>query len=421
MSTGSTDRPGRRLRIFAALLTALVALASLTACGEDESPVTSDPTDRDAIASIEKTLRQRARAVRDRDPVRFTATLGQRDDAFVAEQEGYLDNLDQLPLATYRITLVDDSLKRAGRSYWAEVLVRTQLQGYDVAPVVTRDRWRFTPTRDGRRYLVSSTRDAGWEAGHDTQPQPWDLGPIEVREAPGVLGIFDATTLPLADEVLSAVSQSRFEVKSILPDTLEDPGGVVVSTLSDLAFLESLDGLPTAPADLDALTVPVPRDAERPEGPVASYRVVLSPDVLDEGEQVVDRLVRHELTHVALGDHARRAPLWLDEGLAEYVSVRPLAPVQRPLQTDALDLVATGVNDLPPDEAFGGADAEGWYGVAWWVCEYVAATYGEDALWALVDGFAAGRDEQAVVFDTLGVTTSELAQAGIALMRSTYG
>ena len=154
---------------------------------------------------------------------------------------------------------------------------------------------------------------------------------------------------------------------------------------------------------------------------MSSYRIVLSPHVLDESDEVLDRLVRHELTHVALGEQARGVPLWLAEGLAEYVSVQPIAPAERRLQTDALNLAAAGVADVPPDSEFGGAHAEGWYAVSWWVCEYIAATYGEPALWTLLDGLAEGGDQQTVVHEQLGITTSELAHEGIELMRRTYG
>ena len=153
---------------------------------------------------------------------------------------------------------------------------------------------------------------------------------------------------------------------------------MVVYVLADQAFVESLDGLPvTDPDRLDGVDRSGAPRRPRPGGPVSSYRIVLSPHVLDESDEVLDRLVRHELTHVALGDHARGVPLWLAEGLAEYVSVRPVAPAERRLQTDALNLAAAGVADVPSDSEFGGAHAEGWYAVSWWVCEYIAATYGE--------------------------------------------
>lgn len=421
MSIGSLSPQGRRRRLTTALLLPALLLTALAACGDDPPVSSYDPED-DVVDAIERTLQQRARAISDRDPVKFDQTYAQRNAGFVAEQDRYFDNLGQLPLDTVRFDVAPNTLQSDGEAYWAVVTIRIELLGYDVAPVITRDRWRFAPTRDERRYLVTSTTDPDWEAASGSQPQPWDLGEIEVRDGAGVLGIFDESTVVDADQVLASVSESRFAVRSVLPLGIEDPGGVVVYVLSDPAFLDALDGLPVSDPELvDGATIPVPRDAEDPGGPVASYRIVLNPDVVDEDDQGLDRLVRHELTHVAVGERARGVPLWFSEGLAEYVSVRPIAPAERRLQTDALNLVAAGVSDLPSDEEFAGEDAEGWYAVSWWVCEYIAATFGEGALWTLLDGLGDGADQQAVISDQLGTTTSKLVQDGIDLMRITYG
>ncbi|PWN03677.1 hypothetical protein DJ010_06205 [Nocardioides silvaticus] len=419
----SPAAPPASSRVRRAVATFLLVLAAplLVACGDEPPAATSDP-EAGVVDAIQQTLRQRARALVGRDRLRFDRTYARRDADFAAEQGRYYGNLEQLPIETLRFEVSHGSLEPDGDSdaYWAVVTVRLQLEGYDVAPVITRDRWRFAPARDGRRYLVTATTDPEWgRAG--PQPQPWDLGEIEVRDGPGVLAVLDAGTVVHADEVIDSVSESRFAVRSVLPVDIDDPGGVVVYVLSDGAFLDSLDGLPvTDPDRLDGATVPVPRDAETGGGKVASYRIVLNPDVLDGDEEGLDRLVRHELTHVAVGDRGRGVPLWLSEGLAEYVSVRPISPSARRLQTDALSLAASGVDRLPADEDFAGEDAEGWYAVSWWVCEYVAANYGEDALWALLDGLAGGADQESVVSEQLGISTTDLVTNGVDLMTRTY-
>lgn len=416
----STARRPSRARVLRALLPVLLA-GPLSACGDDSPVVDVDPEAK-VVAAIEQTLRQRAQALVRRDEAGFDRTVVERAPRLAAEQERYFDNLGQLPIGLLRYELDPDSLELDGNGYWAEITIHLQLEGYDVAPVATHDRWRFAPTRNERRYLLASTTDAAWEEESGPQPQPWDLGEIEVREGPGVLGIFDATTLPRADAVVSAVSEGRFEVRSVLPDDVGDPGGVVVYALADPSFVESLDSLPVKdPARLDGATVPVPRNDRDDSGKVSSYRVVLSPHVLYQDQSALDRLVRHELTHVALGEHARGAPLWLTEGLAEYVSVRPIAPAERQLQSEALDLIATDIRELPPDAAFGEARAEGWYAVSWWVCEYVAATYGETVLWSLLEQLADGGDQHAVVEDLLDISTADLVDGGVDLMRRTYG
>ncbi|KAA1416346.1 hypothetical protein F0U44_18655 [Nocardioides humilatus] len=429
MSTGRTSAPDSRYRRLAALLSLALLGPAFAACGDDDVPVSPDDPERYVVEAIERTLHQRARAMLNGDSVGFDRSLARRDAAFVEAQDRYYGNVTQLPLGAVRFTLGTESLEPDGPdggdggAYWAEITIRLQIEGYDVAPVVTRDRWRFVPTANQRRYLLASTTDRAWEADHPSQPQPWDLDEeIEVRDAPGVLGIFDDDSLGSASSVLDAVSLGRFQVKSVLPTELSDPGGVVLYALSDPAFVDSLSGLPFSDPDrLDGATIPVPRDATDADGRVASYRILLSPHVLDQGEEVLDRLVRHELTHVALGERAQGVPLWLTEGIAEYVSVQPIAPAERRLQTDALNLAASGVDDLPSDADFGGEHAEGWYAVSWWVCEYIAATYGADALWLLLDALHDGGDQASVISQQLGISTSALAEQGVALMRRTYG
>ncbi|MEZ0580834.1 hypothetical protein [Nocardioides sp. MH1] len=420
MSTGRARTRGAR-GFVATLLPLALAGALLAACGDDDPPSSpGDPTGL-AVQEIEHTLRQRARAILDGDSVLFHRTVAGRG-TFLDDQDRYFDNLGQLPLGMLRFDLDPTSLDKDGDGYWADVTVRLRLQGYDVSPVITHDHWRFAPTRNQRRYLLASTTDKRWEADHPSQPQPWDLDEeIEVRDAPGVLGIFDDGSVGSASTVLDAVAEGRFQVRSVLPADLTDPGGVVVYALSDPEFVESLSSLPVNDPDrLDGATVPVPHDAEGGDGRVSSYRVLLTPHVLDQTGDVLDRLVRHELTHVAVGSRARGVPLWLSEGIAEYVSVQPIAPAERRLQTDALDLAARGVEDLPSDADFSGADAEGWYAVSWWVCEYIAATYGASALWALLDALHDGGDQADVVPEQLGISTAQLVAEGIALMRRTY-
>lgn len=397
--------------------------ATLTACGADDTPVSPVDPEHEIVQAVERTLHQRTRAIVDRDAVLFDRTLSARDPDFVRDQDRYFGNVGELPLGAVRIDLDERSLERHGKGYWAEVTIRLQLHGYDVVPVITHDRWRFVPTRNQRRYVLASTTDPGWEARVKPQPQPWDLDEkIDVREAPGVLGIFDDATLGSSGAVLDAVSQGRFEVKAVLPPEISDPGGVVVYALADPEFAASLAGLPFSDPDrLDGATIPVPHDATDARSRIASYRVMLGPQVLDEDEAVLDRLVRHELTHVAVGGLASGVPLWLNEGIAEYVSVQPIAPAERMLQTGALDLAAAGVPDLPTDEDFSGEHAEGWYAVSWWVCQYIADTYGASRLWSLLEALHDGGDASEVVPRQLGISTSQLAGDGVALMRRTYG
>lgn len=409
---------------FAGKATASLALVAglFAGCADDAREPNQTNPEAEVVEAIERALQRRARALAAEDPTAFARTIAQRDKDFARSQRRYFDNLRQLPLGKVRFELDPETLRPRGRQYWAEVRITLEVRGYDAAPVETRDRWRFRPVDDGRRFVLSSVTDPAWEGRFGSQVQPWDLLEVNVLEENGVLIVFDRGTAASAERILEMVANGRSEVAEVLPDSYEDRRGVVVYTLSDPAFVESLEGLPVNDPDrLDGLTIPVLRRSIDGKGAVASYRILLDPDVLDEGEQVLDRLVRHELTHVALGDRARGVPLWLTEGLAEYVSVRPLAPVERRLQSEALDLAAAGIDGLPPDGVFGGPSAEGWYGVSWWICEFVAGTYGADALWSLLSAFDRRVTADDVLAEELQISGEDLVQGGVSLMRRTYG
>ena len=83
-------------------------------------------------------------------------------------------------------------------------------------------------------------------------------------------------------------------------------------------------------------------------------------------------------THVAIGEHDDHAPIWLSEGLAECVSVRPLAPEDRAV-SDA-PIAAAGAGGRPSCRTTRRSTTRTsalHYGVSWWACEYLAPTFGQ--------------------------------------------
>ncbi|WP_408895562.1 hypothetical protein ACJ5H2_11690 [Nocardioides sp. R1-1] len=413
--------PARARRFVPALA---LLLLPLVACSEEQPPPTySGSGYEDVAALMQKTLDRRARGLRTHDVRRFRRTLDRADAGLVAEQQTYFDNLTALPVGELRYELAADTITpvEGSEDYWVEVALVLGLDGYDAAPARTRDRFLFTPSADGRRLVVTSTTDHAWETAHPGNVQPWDLGPIRVAQTVGVLGIFDDATVRHAPAVLAAASSGRSDVRAVVgggPDGAVT--GVVVYSVRDPAFLRGLaDQTVGDPDRADGLTVAVPVDGTDARLGVSSYRIYLSPRVLDQQAGVLGRLVRHELTHAVLGARGRGAPLWLSEGIAEYVSVRPMAPARRRLPARALDLAGT-VRDVPGPAQFGGPDAEAWYAVSWWVCEHIAAVYGAPTLFSLLDRLADGADQNQVVPDVLGVTPAELAQRGVGLMQRTY-
>ncbi|MCX6401266.1 MAG: hypothetical protein NTX33_15220 [Propionibacteriales bacterium] len=421
---GPTRRTGPvRGALRSLLFLTVVGLLSLTACSDDLPPPTySGDEFADVGQLMQRTVNARAAALRERDIARFRRTLVGSDAGLVSDQQVYYDNLEQLPIQAlrYRVLPKTITLVEGTDDYWAEVVVALQLQGYDDAPVRTRDRFLFTPSASGTRMLIASTTDYEWEADHPGNAQPWDLGAVKVYERPGVLGVFDYYTQESSSSVVDAVSSGRSDVRAVIGNQEPTTDGVIVYSLQDPPFLRGLaDQTVGDPDRADGLTIAVPIDARTPAKGAASYRIFLNPRVLLEQPAVIGRLVRHELTHAMLRSRGRGAPLWINEGLAEYVSVRPMPPAKRRLPARALTVGATAT-DLPGEDEFAGSDAEAWYAVSWWVCEYVASAYGEDVLLLLRDRLENGADQAEALQAVLGITSSQLAQRGVALMTTTY-
>ena len=375
----------------------------------------------DSIARVlQGVLDERTSALTTRDPSRLVAGLVPDPD-LRRMQTGYLDNLARLPLTRYDLTLLPASLVRTGNGYWGVVEVAMQLGPYDALPVTTLDRFRFAPSQGGFR--IASTTDAAWEAANLGVQEPWDTEPIETLEGSGVLGVFDAGSVRRAPDVVGSVERGLADVGARVP--YDWSRAVALYALSDPRFLDGFADVPggdVAALDAVAFTVAAGRDDDT----VASTRFALSPATLTGlragPDARLDRLVRHELAHVAIGPHDDQAPVWLSEGLAEWVSVQALAPEERLVPEPALAAAEAGTLRLPDDADFNDDDAETHYALAWWVCEWLAQTYGEQGPWTLLDEFASRSDvdDKAVVREVLDLSLGELAERGAALMAATY-
>ncbi|HEU4812094.1 MAG TPA: hypothetical protein VFT00_08115 [Nocardioides sp.] len=396
-------------------------VAGLVACsGDDDAPEPEQPAvAADVVAGLTRALDRRATAVQRGDRGAFDAGLDRSRRGFVTAQHTYLANLAQLPLARFAYTLDPASLVREGDAYSAVVNLTMQLEGYDDLPVTMPDRYRFAPApKHPARYLLTSVTDRAWESRNNIRPQPWDDGPIHVLSGSGVLAIFDDTTIDSADGIVSSVERGIAAVAAVVPFAWSR--SVVVYALSDTAFLGAVDDLPgDDPDTIDGVAFPVP---SKPGGHrMAATRFALNPRMLDHPGAERDRLVRHEITHVAVGERDDEVPVWLSEGLAEWVSVRPLAPQDRLIAEDAVAAAEIGVPGLPADDTFNDADSSAHYALAWWACEYVASTFGESTLWTLLEAMGEPEaDPDEVLLDQLGIDADELARKAARLIIVTF-
>ena len=180
---------------------------------EDESPsrrrprrASPSPTHHPTRSQgIQSALGRRADAVRRGDEQAFLAGLA-KGDAGLARPAAHL--LRQPPAAAAgrpSTTRVDPAgLVRDGEDYWVVVDLAMQLDGFDDEPVVTRDRFRFTPgDQPGRFRLASVSRPA--VGGREPGPAA-AVGRRRGRGRPGASAcsaIFDAGSVRASDKLLA--------------------------------------------------------------------------------------------------------------------------------------------------------------------------------------------------------------------------
>ncbi len=414
-SSGAGPRAGRLVAVLTLLLTFL-----LTGCDDPTSsrgdmaaqPMTGGqplPRGVDVARALDRLLTQRADAVMLGRPELLMGRLV-ASRSFRRTQQTWYENLRQLPIQRLGFELQPATLVRNGRDYTATVTSRLQLRGFDARPVTTERRLRFV--REHGHFLLASVRDRLWERSHDVRLEPWETEAVTVRENGSVLGVFDAGAAAHAEDVMDSVTRGLAQVSPLIP--LDWSHRVVVYALSDPGFLASQ---PQPAGPVDALTFSVD---DRPGGSIASTRFVLSPQLVTEPGAARDRLVRHELTHVALADRDDRLPAWLSEGLAEWISVQALPPGSRTVPAAALDAARRGVDHLPDASTFHVPDAAANYGLSWYACEYLVQQGGDALLWRLVHDLAGADDQDARLRRDAGVSADQLARRAGKLMVSTY-
>jgi hypothetical protein len=405
MRNGSVDR-------LLSLGLTLATVASLTACNPFhrdvlEVPVAVAPAVDGAIADA---LALRARAVRTHDQPEFMDGVDAGERPFLRYQALLFDNLQELPLQAYDYELRGVTKLPDGRVE-ADLIESMQLRGYDTEPVRTPGRFTFREVNG--RWVLDRDHNAAFDLDHHIHRQPWELSRIEAEQQSGVLGIFDRDSIDAAYQIMPAVADGIADISARIP--LNWSRHVVVYALSSITMMASLDDLPGGnPQRLEGVAFGVP--AEPGTSRLAGMRFMLHPRLIDQDTDRRDRLIRHELTHVAIGTRDDHVPTWLAEGLAEWVSVQAVPRAQREISREALEMAQAGITALPVDEDFNGVHSQANYGIAWYACEFIAGRFGPRRVWRLLSVMDKGTgtpeaDQDAVLQEVLGMSGDELAAA----------
>ena len=376
----------RASRVWLACLLLLATTGCSGRGGDPDEPAA--PSSSSAPAGMDESLRDaavdlvaaREQALVDGDRDAFLATIDPDAKDFRTSQARWWDNLARLPVTDLALELGDeDVMSRISGAGDLQLPVdfTMRLKGFDEHPVTQPMVYTFVGDED--EVHLSTDRNVQIEAMTDWTPAPWDVTAIEVVQTDRVLGVFDAETIDQGEEVVATAEDAL--------EALDDagvPDWTRTVTLYDITDLDALDAMSLMEVEgTGGVAFPVPARPGRRT--LAAYRMVLNPatTATDDGRTFI---LRHELTHVALGDRDDRSPGWLVEGAAEYMSVRSYdVAVRRVAWARALADVDSPALRLGRD--FYQVDPAGSYATAGLVCDYLASVRGEAAIWELMAAF----------------------------------
>jgi hypothetical protein len=368
----------------ATLVTAIgaVSLHHGQASGHSPSISTSraSSTAPDAVA-ITALLSAQSRAVHAHDRAAFLAVVDPTQPAEWTRQGELFDSLERLPLADWgQQADADHPVAMGPKGSTLRLTLRYRLAGFDHADVVST-RYLTFDRRAGTGWMIVGDGSA---QGMRDDAEIWDGGPLTVVKGRHSLVIGNNTTSSWLHEIARRLDEAVPIVTGVVGTRW--PRTTVALVPGDQQQVEALIGGGQSLREIAALAT-VTKD---PGGAAHGQdRVIIAPGTFAKlnalGRHVV---LTHELTHVATGG-ARddRTPIWLIEGLADYVGYKglkvPVTSAARELRTE----VAAGQvpTRLPDRDDFAGASGRlsQAYEQAWLACRMVAEHYGEDKLMKL--------------------------------------
>lgn len=381
-----TSPPRRRLsRLLAAAVSAAVAGSLLVGCDGGRSAdldtpaparAGSESSDRaqladEVVSDLETVLRRRAASAVDLSSLRDRASAELRTLARNARRLDLRD-VSLRHLADSVTTLTDRQRDRWGDSAWvSDVQLSWRYAAVDREASVLTVPLVVEATDEGARFVTVGLSQA------ERLPL-WLQGPVRVAKSPRAFVVTTPqhsprTFLRLADEAAATVERTVPRWR----------GRLCVEVAADQATFREVAGIPQEQAAAVAAVTTTPDGVNTPG---SSQHVYVNPELFDplnpQGRAIV---LAHEAAHVALGAAVIRLPLWLSEGIADYVALADTTLPVTKLAAQILELSRKrGVpRSLPDDERFSGSDRHigAWYEASWLAVRLIATTYGEDAMW----------------------------------------
>jgi hypothetical protein len=362
------------------------------------------------LGQVRATVDALVKATRAGDRAGFDRLISDQDPSFSDRARLLYENLSTLPLTRLqmRVEPTEFGLSEA----------RQRLLGPNAwlhRAVVT---WRLSGDSTEVEHLVSLTfLEVGGEikvAGAIDEPPgtvgaqkpSWWLGPFTGREWDGVTVL--AGSGQSADGWVRHGEAALANVRQKLPDGLGAPwnGRVVLEVPATQRDFESVLGKTT---DGYASIAAVTHQAGMTSGAI---RIVVNPKAAQLRPSALQALLEHEMVHVATRSPESPAPIWAEEGLAEWVSTEA-HPGQL---SEATDEVLTRVRtygaprSFPSDHEFqvGEHNLRSAYAEAWLACRYIADRYSEIQLGRFYAELDRGRSLDEASRSTLKISEGEL-------------
>jgi hypothetical protein len=367
--------------------------------------------------AIDKLLSGRAKAVLGGDLQAFLAPVDAKQAELVARQRLLFVNLRKFGFSSLNYLMADtfDPVARLTAKYGpttfsTRVMMRYQIAGLDPKPVQTDVGYTFVQ-RSGAWVLVEDNASEELLSA-DGHRQPWDFQEVSLVRRGKVVVVVDKKEAALGGKIAKVAGSAVSAVRRHWARPWN--GAVLVVAMPDSRVMATLwttgrgSGWTIA---AKAVTLYQGEQLGKPVGVPIGSRIVVNPALRKNLDK--DLLV-HEMTHVATATLGIRAPIWIVEGLAEYVRCRAIEddphwtvdPYRKTVRSKYLPKLTA----IPDNDLFD-ADADRAYGSSWWFVEYLASKLGEKGVASLYADLAQHGSTDAVLVKHTGKTSAELVAA----------
>jgi hypothetical protein len=369
-----------------------VMLALFGCSASAVEPVSTPPApgsaapDSSRLGLTRATVDALVKTARAGDRASFYRLVSDQDPAFHDRARLLYDNLSTLPLTRLQIrleptefALTDARQKVLGPGAWAQrgvVTWRLPGDGTEVDHLI----WLTFLAADGEVKLAGTNdQPSGNNGNNGNEQQPsWWLGPLSARERGGVTVL--AGSGQSLDRWTNLAAAALGNVREQLPAGLGIPwnGSVVIEVPATQRDFESVLGKPAGNyTSIAAVT-------HHAGAGGAAIRIVANPKAAQLTSGALQSVLEHEMVHVATRSPDSPAPIWAEEGLAEWVALRA-HPGQR---SEGTDEVLIRVRSDGPPSAFpsdgqfraGARKLHLAYAEAWLTCRFIADRYSEAQL-----------------------------------------